>query len=109
MLGLVMDLGRMYVVRTELQSFADNAAITAAYELDQTMAGVERARAVSKTGPGSTSNEYDFHTQVLPVDRISTAFSHISTVGWETNPGSASGVNFVRVHTYANVPVYMIR
>ena len=109
MLGLAMDLGRMYIVRTELQSFTDNAAIAAAYELDQTLAGVERAREVSRTGPGSTPNRVNFNTETIPASRITTAFSTISTGGWEASPAAGAGVNFVRVHTFTNVPVYMIR
>ena len=109
MLGLAMDLGRMYVVRTELQAFTDNAAVAAVYQLDQTLAGIERARVITQTGPGLTPNRYDFNTQTIPADRVNTAFSTISTGGWEASPASGAGRNFIRVFTFADVPVYMIR
>lgn len=43
-LALVIDLGRTYLVRTELQNAADAAALAGAKELDQTADGVGRAR-----------------------------------------------------------------
>ena len=42
-LALVVDLGRTYVVRTELQNAADAAALAGARELNQTFAGVTSA------------------------------------------------------------------
>lgn len=45
-MALVIDLGRTYVVRTELQNAADAAALAGAKQLDQTAAGV-------CCGPGS--------------------------------------------------------
>jgi uncharacterized membrane protein len=42
--GLGMDVGRLYVARSELQIYTDEAAIAAAFELDGTAAGLTRAR-----------------------------------------------------------------
>ncbi len=42
--GLAIDIGRMYVIRAELQSFTDAAALSAALELNGTDAGIARAR-----------------------------------------------------------------
>lgn len=44
MLGLVLDLGHLYVVKSELQNAADAAALSGAKELDRSLAGVHRAR-----------------------------------------------------------------
>lgn len=46
MLGVAFDLGRMYITKSEVQTFADLAAIAAARELDGTSAGITRARQV---------------------------------------------------------------
>jgi hypothetical protein len=43
--GLVVDLGRLYIARNELQAAADAAALAAAYELDGSARGLERALA----------------------------------------------------------------
>ncbi len=44
-MALAIDLGRTYVLRTELQNAADAAALAGAKELNSTVAGVGRARA----------------------------------------------------------------
>jgi len=41
--GLAIDIGRMYVIRAELQSFTDAAALSAAVELNGTDSGVALA------------------------------------------------------------------
>lgn len=44
MMGLVLDLGHLYVTKTELQNAADAAALSGAKELNKTLAGVNNAR-----------------------------------------------------------------
>src|ERR1700677_4891017 len=50
--GLGIDVGRMYVIRAELQSFTDAAALSAALELNGSDSGLARAR----TGAGRVAN-----------------------------------------------------
>jgi Flp pilus assembly protein TadG len=47
MIGLVVDLGHMFIIKTELQNAADSCALAAARELDGTAESLERAE---KTG-----------------------------------------------------------
>src|SRR5579872_3659268 len=42
--GLAIDIGRMYITRAEAQSFADAAALFAAQQLDGTPEGISRAQ-----------------------------------------------------------------
>lgn len=48
-MGLALDLGRTYVVRTELQNAADAAALAGAKELNQKKVGVQNAVSTAKT------------------------------------------------------------
>lgn len=48
-LGLVIDLGRMFVIKTELQNATDACALAAAQELDGTPDGLKRAVATGTT------------------------------------------------------------
>ncbi|MEO7651075.1 MAG: pilus assembly protein TadG-related protein, partial [Bryobacteraceae bacterium] len=75
MLGLTTDLGRAFVIRNELQTFADAASIAAAYELNGTRTGLLSANAIAGTGPKSASaaNRWDFGTQ--PVTSVDIGFS----------------------------------
>ena len=56
-LGMAFDIGRMYIAKSELQSFADAAALAAALRLDGQSTGITRAQ-----------NEVIDHAQRLPVE-----------------------------------------
>src|ERR1700724_892666 len=58
MVGLAIDLGRMYITKNEAQSFADSAALYAAQQLDGTSAGITAADNAVKTNP----NGWNFGT-----------------------------------------------
>lgn len=65
MLALVLDLGHLYVVKTELQNAADAAALSGAKELDGTVAGIGRAqtRAIEAAG----LNKFDFKANSVTI------------------------------------------
>jgi uncharacterized membrane protein len=44
MMGVAVDLGRMYIAKSEVQTFADLTAIAATRQLDGSDSGVTRAR-----------------------------------------------------------------
>lgn len=72
--GLAIDLGRMYVIRAELQSFTDAAALTAARDLDGSAAGQDRARAGAKRlTEGAHAMRWDMGTQ--PITHMIVSFS----------------------------------
>jgi uncharacterized membrane protein len=48
--GLSFDLGRMFIVKAELQAYADSAAIFAAIKLDGTRDGIDRANTAATSG-----------------------------------------------------------
>ena len=93
--GLAIDIGRMYVIRAELQSFTDAAALSAAMELNGTDSGLARAR----TGAGRLANgphamRWDMGTQ--PITNIATSFSSDNKT-WQEQPKQAGDFRFVRV------------
>ena len=61
-MALAIDLGRTYVVRTELQNAADAAALAGAKQLNQTAAGV--GSAVSYAIAMAAQNNFNFVTPV---------------------------------------------
>jgi len=63
MLGLVIDLGHLYVAKTELQNAADAAALSGAKELDRSLAGVTRAR--DSAIEAARRNKYDLNATVV--------------------------------------------
>lgn len=108
MLGLAADLGRIYTVRNELQSFADAAAMAACYELDGTDTGLARARAAGMAGPGAdtTPNKWDFSNKAVTGAEV--RFAAAIEGPFEANPGTAEGYRFVQVRTAVRVPLYFM-
>ena len=51
MLGLAFDTGRMFILRSELQTFADASALAAASQMDGTQAGIQGANTTATNGP----------------------------------------------------------
>ncbi|SFN18669.1 Putative Flp pilus-assembly TadE/G-like [Formivibrio citricus] len=66
MLALVLDLGHLYVAKTELQNAADAAALSGAKELDGTVAGITRAQnqAIQTAG----LNKYDLNATAVTIN-----------------------------------------
>lgn len=105
--GLAIDIGRMYVIRAELQSFTDAAALSAALELDGTDPGLSRARAgAGRFATGPHAMRWDMGTQ--PITNIATAFSPDDRT-WQERPKQAADVHFVRVIASERAPVIFLR
>src|SRR5258708_19906247 len=51
MAGLAVDIGRMYITKSEAQSFVDSAAFYAALQLDGTQTGIGRAQTKVANNP----------------------------------------------------------
>lgn len=95
--GLAIDLGRMYVIRSELQSFTDAAALAAARELDGTAAGFDRARsAAARLAQGPHAMRWDMGTQTIA--NITTGF-----------PSDPSGTRSARVMVAEPAPAIFLR
>jgi uncharacterized membrane protein len=105
--GLGIDIGRMYVIRAELQSFTDGAALSAAVELDGTDSGLARARAgAARFANGPHAMRWDMGTQ--PITNIATSFSTDQTT-WQEKPSKSGDCRFVRVVASEPAPVIFLR
>jgi Flp pilus assembly protein TadG len=67
MVGVTYDLGRMYIVKNELQTFVDASALAAVAKMDGTKTGIDGANATATAGPLGTSkpNGYDFDSKTI--------------------------------------------
>lgn len=107
MLGLAADLGRIYIVKNELQAFVDAAALAASFELDGTTQGMANAQTIAASGPvGATANKWDFSTKT--VTNVQSSFAQTLTGTYLTSPSPASGYRFVRVTASAQVQLYFL-
>jgi Flp pilus assembly protein TadG len=107
--GITVDVGRMYVVRNEAQSFVDAAAMAAAVELNGTSAGITAATKAAQSNWG----KYHFSSDLFvnpdgtpPNNADGTAptldvkFSTASTGPWTALPNPA--YRFVQVTATIN-------
>lgn len=64
--ALAVDLGRLYVIRAELQSFTDAAALTAARDFDGSAASLDRAKGdAQKLAEGPHAMRWDMGSQPI--------------------------------------------
>ena len=104
---LGVDIGRMYVIRAELQSFTDAAALSAAMELDGTSSGLTNARTgATRLATGPHAMQWDLGTR--PITNIATSFSEDGKT-WQDQPKQASDSHFVRVLASEPAPVIFLR
>ncbi len=96
--ALVIDVGRLYVLRTQMQNAADSAALAAAYELNGKDGARQRAvkaatQMLSHEGPFSTSDDKDLLTHLQsyydPANPENSAFVFYSWIGSELDPDPA--------------------
>jgi Flp pilus assembly protein TadG len=100
--GLAIDVGRMFVVKNETQVYCDAAAIAAAMSLDGTTTGVTRAVAAVSASP----NKWNFGTTGIAQPSVKFA---TSTAGpWYANPNPANGYTYAQVAAAVSVPLYFL-
>jgi Flp pilus assembly protein TadG len=110
--GLGIDIGRMYLIKGELQAFVDAAALTAALRLDGTDQGILAARqAPSELTAGPNAMKWDMGTEAIT--DIATSFAKGETAPdsetWRVDPKGARDFHFVRVVARAPAPVIFLR
>lgn len=106
MLGLAVDLGHLYVAKSELQSYVDSASVAAAYALDGTSGGLGRATAAAQSGLGTPPNSWNFGSQSVPSPQVT--FASTAAGPFLGSPPTAAGVLFVRVSVSVSVPLYFL-
>jgi hypothetical protein len=101
-MGLAVDLSRLYVTKNELQNFAYSSAVAAALKLDGTNAGFTAATNAAT----SNSNRMAFGTE--NVSNVTVKFSTMHSGGFTATPAGALGYRFVEVVVAGNAPLYFM-
>jgi Flp pilus assembly protein TadG len=101
-LGLAVDVGRMFIAKNETQAFCDAAALAAALSLDGTTVGITNAQAAV----ASSTNSWNLDTTTIsnPTLTFATALAG----PWVANPNPATGYTYARVSTTVPVTLYFI-
>jgi len=110
--ALGVDVGRMYVIKSELQAFTDAAALSAALELDGSSSGIARAReAAARLTKGPNAMKWDMGTRAITLVRASFApgESAPDQRSWQAEPKNAGDYRFVRVEATAPASLVFMR
>lgn len=102
MVGLSVDLGRLYIAKQEAQAFVDAASVAATLELDGTTAGIDRAKVAAR----ADINRWNFGNTPFPTPVVE--FAAAATGPFSINPATASGVRFTRVTAQADQSNYLL-
>ena len=101
--GLAIDVGRMYITKSEAQSFVDSAAFAGALELDGTSTGVTRAQTAVTNDP----KKWQFQNSSFT--NVTTTFATASSGPWTaTPPNPPTNYYFTQVQTTVNLPMYLM-
>ena len=107
LLGVAVDMGRMFIIKHEAQVFADAGALAAALKLDGTQTGaINAANAVA-----ASTNTWNMGTQTFSAGSYTTTFANNSNGPWiaaAAVPAVATGYSYVQVTVALTVPVYFI-
>jgi len=112
MLGLAFDLGRMFIVKNELQTFVDASAIAACRQLDGSQLGVQTAHNTATAGPlGSTRpNGWNFDVNAIAniTDTYATSFTGTYDNYATASSNATNNYRFINVTANATLPLYFL-
>src|SRR5689334_231554 len=97
--GLAIDIGHAYIARSEVQAYADAAAVAAAAQLNGTSAGITAARSAAQNIP----NKWNFDSQSISNPTIQFAQplaanpNQADGTTWTSAPASGANYAFVQV------------
>lgn len=102
MLGLAVDVGRMFIAKNETQNYCDSAALAAALALDGTLSGIANAQ----NAVTNSANAWNLNTATVknPVVTFATSLSG----PFVASPSPADGYNVARVSATVAMQLYFI-
>lgn len=101
-LGMAVDVGRMFIVRSEAQNFVDSMALEAAAELDGTSEGLTRAANV----PAASQQKYDLGRYKF--QQVDVEFGMAANGPWQPAGGASLRSRFARAVARTEVPIYFL-
>ncbi len=102
--GLAVDIGRMYIAKSETQAYVDSAALNAAVYIDGTSSGIAAAQSAGSADQG----KWRFDTSTF--SNVTTTFSTTQSGPWiSAPPNPPTGYNYVQVQATVDLPMYLIR
>jgi hypothetical protein len=111
-MGLAFDIGRMYIVKNELQTYCDSAAVASVRNLDGLRNGVNLAHTTALNGPLGTAvpNGVNFDTLKVTtaVDTYANTFQGTYVSYATAVSGATNTYRFMRVEASYRVGLYFL-
>lgn len=101
-LGLAVDMGRMFIVKSETQAYADAAALAACLQLNGQQSGITAAKAAVT----AQTNKWNFNTSSVSAPTVTFATTLNGT--YSSNPASATGILYVKVNATVNMNLFFV-
>ncbi|MDP3038101.1 MAG: pilus assembly protein TadG-related protein, partial [Rhodocyclaceae bacterium] len=101
-LGLVLDLGQLFITRTELQNAADAAALAGAKELDGTVAGITRAKDRARQTAAANSVRFGGGGGAVQLGDLNIEFAPTPSGNWVPLAAALAapgGLSFIKIDT----------
>jgi|SRR5579871_788913 len=112
MLGLAFDLGRMFIVKNELQAFADASALAAVSYLNGTQTGVQSANATATAGPLGTVTPNGYNFDTTAISNVTATYATVFNGTYDSyataNSNATNSYVFMKVVATASVPLYFL-
>jgi Flp pilus assembly protein TadG len=111
-LGLAVDVGRLFVAKNETQAFCDAAALAAGLRINGDSTGITLAKAAAT----STGNQWNMNTTAINTGNALTDanggyqidFATSIAGPWVATPATPAGYTFTRVQVTVPVNLYFI-
>ena len=101
-LGVAVDIGRMFIAKNETQAFCDSAALAAALALDGTTVGIGAAQ----TALANSTNSWNLDTTAVANPTL--VFATAIGGPWVANPNPAAGYIYAKVSTTVPLKLYLM-
>jgi Flp pilus assembly protein TadG len=101
-LGVAVDIGRMFIAKNETQNYCDAAALAAALALDGSTTGITNAQ----TAVANSTNTWNLNS--TQVTNPTITFATTLAGPWSANPSPANGYIYTRVTATVPLPMYFL-
>ena len=112
MLGLAFDLGRMFIVKNELQAFVDASAVAACRQMDGSQVGIQTAHTTATAGPIGSSQPNGWNFDVYGISNVTDTYATAFTGTYDSyataSSGSSNNYRFIKVTANATLPLYFL-
>src|SRR5579864_8098019 len=101
-LGMAVDIGKMFIVKNETQAYCDSAALAAALMLDGTTTGISNAQTAVTNSP----NTWNLNSSTISNPTLTFA---TTTAGpWAANPNPATGYIYAKVSATVSMNLFFM-